>query len=309
MLKYSVSVYSILLGLSLTRAVYLGEDEGMTGMPNGGGMTGMPNGGMPGMPNADIQTLQNAIQRTGGEGVQNAACKAAMKKGPQQTVEGVSLLPQGYNPQEQGDRDVRSCIASKTYLLKNAVNTANEYIRNAVSKPVEKPCVSPMNKESHICFANKMVKDLLSKPIWTVGVHGNVVEVWFKKMLSDMFVMERPKYVIKKANERCLSFFENTQLQAVQNGLGNLLSITGSPAKGPSKSKECTPCGAKDPKTADGDNGPSCSDSCNTLGLLYNFSNSISTTSQSGKASKPKKKKTKTVKETKTSDDNNDSNS
>jgi len=276
MLKYSVSVYSILF--SLVRADFNGANTR----------------GTPGVRGADTRLLANAVQGASNEN--RGECKAALKQAPPPAMDGVSVLPQGSKPQPDY-KDVNSCLAAKRNILNNALHVANNYIRSAVSQPVEKPCVYSMNKESPVCYADKVVKGLLSTPIWTVGVHGNVSEVWYKKQLSDMFVMERPRYVIKKANEQCLTFFPDTQLSAVQNGLGNLLSITGSPAKGQSKSsKECSPCGMKPRKTAEGEgsDGPTCADACSPLGLLYNFSDAISTTDQSDKkVKKPKTKKNK----------------
>ena len=292
MLKYSISVYSMLLGLA--RADYNARTMPGIGMRGGG---------------ADAQILNNAVQGQGKDNSQND-CKAAFKQAQPPAVDGISMMPQGSKPQNDY-KDVSSCIAAKKNILNNAVHVANNYIRSAVSQPVEKSCVHSMNKESTVCYADKIVKGLLSTPIWTVGVHGNVSEVWYKKQLSDMFVMERPKYVIKKANEQCLTFFPNTQLSAVQNGLGNLLSITGTPAKGQSKmAKDCSPCGMKSRKTAEGSDGPSCADSCSPLGLLYNFSDSISTVDQNDKKIKKKEKtkKTKKVSKKKSNDNNKVSN-
>lgn len=213
------------------------------------------------------------------------------------SVEGVQVQP--YDPltdQINMAQRQQKCMENKMKQEKEIQRKVDQVMREemqkAKSQPPKPQCVTKLNRDQHSCFIDKVLNAFYKTPVWTIAIHNNVAQLYYKGALQLMIVYEKIKYNVAPKAKECLSFFPFTNIYAEENALGHVVKVTGTPADGKKKKgSECRPCSDFLKKTTEG-KAKNCSNSCDSLTAFINSDNfkQKKTSSASSKAkAKPAK--------------------
>lgn len=129
------------------------------------------------------------------------------------------------------------CIRQKKEKKERAEQLAKE-----LTEPKGDDCKIRISKESMVCHARKVIKNVIRDTYYAIKVYGNVVEVEMQGTPLVMSVMERFRYNAKRLKKKPSNAFKNSPTATFKfNRLGGLLSQTGEVPQ-PKKNNPCAVC-------------------------------------------------------------------